>query len=169
MILVLILAVTLVVGGMAVVGYRMGPPPGGRALTERDRRLQTERADQAAFRSRANPNLRKDRTETVAALAAAAVRMARESIEAEPLLNETEALAEALSHLDQLEREATGVSLGPLVPQIAVALVAVGVLDRFNLKSPELSGLTPDDFTASPGLAIRVAGVADLYVWPRDV
>lgn len=88
--------------------------------------------------------------------------MARVSVDAEPLLNETEALAEAVSHLDRLEREATGVSLGPLVSEIAAALVSVGVLDRFNLGNPELTALTPDDFAASPGLVIRVAGVADL-------
>ena len=168
MFLAIVVVVVLILAGLAVIGYRMGPPPGGRALTERDRRLQVERADQAGFRRQANPSLRSDRIEAVESLAAAAVRMARRSVDVQPSLNATEALADAMDRLDQLERDATEVSLGPLVADVAIYLASVGVLNYLDPGNPELTGLTPDDLAVNPGLAIRIAEVADLYAWPHD-
>ncbi|KAA3640929.1 MAG: hypothetical protein DWP92_02105 [Armatimonadetes bacterium] len=167
MILVLIVVAVLVFAGLAVIGYRMGPAPGRQVITERDSRLQEERADQAAFRARANPNLRSDRSEAVESLAAAAVLQARTSVGVRPSLNETEALADALVHLDHLEREGAETSIGPLIPDVSLHLFSAGVLNSIDLGDPELSGLTCADVATNPGIIVRIVGVDDLSRWPR--
>ena len=53
-------------------------------------------------------------------------------------------------------------SLRPLVADVAICLASVGVLNYLDPDNPELTGLTPDDLAVNPGLAIRIAEVADL-------
>jgi hypothetical protein len=166
-VLVLVVAAVLVFAGLAVMGYRMGAAPGRPAITERDRKLQEERADLAAFRTQGNPNLRSDREKAVVSFSASAVLEARASRHVDGSLNETEALADAISHLDHLEREASGASIVPLMADVSNYLAEVDVLNELDPSSPEIAALSPDDLVGNPGILIRLVGVADLDAWPR--
>jgi hypothetical protein len=166
-VLILGVLVVLVVAALAVMGYRMGPAPGQAAITERDQRLQSERADQAAFRLEANPNLRTDHERAVKSLSASAVLEARASRQVDGSLNETEALANAIVHVDHLERDAIGTSVGPLIADLSDYLAEVGVLNELDPVRPEIAALSPDDLAGNPGILIRLIGVADLGAWPR--
>jgi hypothetical protein len=42
----------------------------------------------------------------------------------------------------------------------------VGVLNELNPENPELMALTANDVAVNPGMVIRIAGVADLDLWP---
>jgi len=167
----LIAIIALVVAGflvLAMIGYRMGPPPGGRPITKRDERLIQERADAVSIRRDANPHLRGDRSEVVESMSEAAVDMARRGCEDSPNLSPTAALARAFRTLDSLERDAHDVSLGGIAAQMADYLMAVGVLYPVVPSNPETRSLTADVIRSDPGIVVEVASVKDLYAWPVD-
>jgi len=160
-----IVAVFLV---LAAIGYRMGPPPGGKPITKRDGRLLQERADAVSLRKVANPHLRADRQQVVESMSEAAVDMARRECEGSPNISPTAALARAFRTLDSLEREAHDVSLGDIAAQMADYLISVGVLHPVDPFNPELPLLTADAIQSDPGTVVEMASVKDLYAWPED-
>ena len=160
-----IVAVFLV---LAMIGYRMGPPPGGEAITQRDERLLEQRADVASLRRVANPHLRDDRQVVIQSMAEAAVEMARREYESRPTISDTEALAVAFRTLDTLERDGNNVALGSIAGQMADYLISVGVLHQVDPSNPELPLLTADVIRSDPGTVVEIATVKDLYAWPVD-
>ena len=167
----LIAIIVFVVAGflvLAMIGYRMGPPPAGKPITKRDDRLIQQRAEEASFRKVANPHLRSDRAQVVESMAEAAVDIARRGCEESPNLSPTAALAGAFRKLDRLERDAHDVSLGAIAAQMADYLTSVGVLNPVDPSNPELCSLTPDAVRSDPGIVVEIASVKDLYAWPFD-
>lgn len=153
---------------LAVIGYRMGPPPGGKPITKRDGRLLQERADAVSLRKVANPHLRADRQQVVETMSEAAVDMARRECEGSPNISPTAALAGAFRRLDSLERDTHDVSLGGIAAQMADYLISVGVLHPVSPSSIESPLLTADAIRSDPGTVVEIASVKDLYAWPVD-
>lgn len=155
----------LILVALWILGYLMGPSPGGRAITRRDQRMVTSRSTASDGLSM------REAREALGAIeiAKGIVTRARTLVDVQDLDPESALAVGYTSAVRKLPRSLDGQR--HVAFQLAMAtnaLAKYGVLNKRSEQAVRSSGIDPMEFITAPERIIAFYGVRDLAAWPTE-